>query len=75
MAFAKYFFINQNYLCLLMKQVALVIFQVLTDATGAAVVCKISEESREEKKSNVETQEEQTSNREEQGEEIGHEEV
>ena len=48
-----------------MKQVALVIFQVLTDATGAAVVCKISEEE----------QEEQTSNIEEQGEEIRHEEV
>ena len=60
-----------------MKQAVryLVIFQVLTDATGAAVVCKISEESQEEQKSNEETQEEQTSNREEQGEEIGHEEV
>ena len=53
----------------------LVIFQVLTDATGAAVVCKISEKGQEEQKSNEETQEEQTSNREEQGEEIGHEEV
>ena len=60
-----------------MKQAVryLVIFQVLTDATGAAVVCTISEESQEEQKSNEETQEEQTSNREEQGEEIGHEEV
>ena len=60
-----------------MKQAVryLVIFQVLTDATGAAVVCKISEESQEEQKSNEETQEEQTSNREERGEGIGHEEV
>ena len=53
----------------------LVIFQVLTDATGAAVVCKISEESQEELTSNEKTQEEQTSNREGQEEEIGHEEV
>ena len=58
-----------------MKQVALVIFQVLTDATGAAVVCKISEEEQEEQKNNEETQEEQRSNREEEEEEIGYEEA
>ena len=60
-----------------MKQAVryLVIFQVLTDATGAAVVCKISEKGQEEQKSNEETEEEQTSNREEQEEKIGHEEV
>ena len=53
----------------------LVIFQVLTDATGAAVVCKISEEEQEEQKNNEETQEEQRSNREEEEEEIGYEEA
>ena len=58
-----------------MKQVALVIFQVLTDATGAAVVCKISEEEQEEQKNNEETQEEQRSNKEEEEEEIGYEEA
>ena len=58
-----------------MKQVVREIFQVLTDATGAALVCKISEEGQEEQKSDEETQEEQTSNKEEQGEEIRHEEV
>ena len=58
-----------------MKQVVVVIFQVLTDATGAALVCKISEEGQEEQKSNEETQEEQTSNREGQEEQKGQEEV
>ena len=60
-----------------MKQAVryLVIFQVLTDATGAAVVCKISEEEQEEQKNNEETQEEQRSNKEEEEEEIGYEEA